>query len=60
MKDLAKRVWGYAFTFLRWIVLAALVGAVCGLAGTAFSVCIGYAARWREQLPWWATFTRSI
>ena len=49
---LAKQFRRYLFTFLRWILLAVLTGAVCGLAGTLFSVSIGWATRWREQLPW--------
>ena len=52
MKDLAKRLWSYLFAFLRWIVLAAAVGAVCGLVGTLFSDSIGCAsqAAWGEIL----------
>ncbi|MBR3503319.1 MAG: chloride channel protein [Clostridia bacterium] len=52
MKNLAHRVYGYISTFLRWIILSVIVGVVCGFVGTLFSVCIGYATRWREQLPW--------
>ena len=37
---------------MRWSLLAILVGAVCGLVGTAFHVCVNYATRWRGELPW--------
>ncbi len=52
MKRLLNRVGLYSTAFLRWIILSVIVGAACGLVGTAFSVCISKATRWREQLPW--------
>lgn len=38
--------------FGKWMLLAALTGAVCGLAGAVFHRAIGLATRWRGQLPW--------
>ena len=52
MMNLVNRVRDYLSAFLRWIALAAIVGVACGLVGTLFSACIGYATRWRERLPW--------
>ncbi len=47
-----RRIYAALFEFVRWFVLSALVGAACGLIGTLFSVCISYAGRWRDDLPW--------
>ena len=52
MNPVVSRVRNFLGGFPRWALLAALVGAVCGLAGTAFHVCVNLAAQWREQLPW--------
>jgi len=41
-----------ALAFLKWALLAALVGAVCGIVGVGFQKCVGLATRWRGELPW--------
>jgi len=52
MKNLVGRVYAYVCAFFRWVFLSVVVGAVCGLIGSLFHVCINYATQWREQLPW--------
>ena len=52
MKMQFENAWHFLRSFLRWSLLAILVGAVCGLVGTAFHVCVNYATRWRGELPW--------
>ena len=42
----------YLFTFLTWTILAILIGAVCGLVGTAFHATIEYVTELRMQNPW--------
>lgn len=41
-----------AIAFLKWTVLAALTGIVCGFVGAAFHKAVGFATQWRKQLPW--------
>lgn len=41
-----------AIAFLKWTVLAALTGIVCGFVGVAFHKAVGFATQWRKQLPW--------
>lgn len=38
--------------FLKWALLAALIGVVCGVVGTGFQWCVGLATRWRVGHPW--------
>ena len=52
MKLQLENAWHFLRSFLRWSLLAILVGTVCGLVGTAFHVCVNYATRWRVELPW--------
>ena len=52
MKLQFENAWHFLRAFLRWSLLAILVGAVCGLVGTAFHVCVNYATKWRGELPW--------
>ena len=52
MKLQLENAWHFLRAFLRWSLLAILVGAVCGLVGTAFHVCVNYATKWRGELPW--------
>ena len=52
MKLQFENAWHFLYAFLRWSLLAILVGAVCGLVGTAFHVCVNYATKWRGELPW--------
>ena len=52
MKLQFENAWHFLRAFLRWSLLAILVGAVCGLVGTAFHVCVNYATQWRGALEW--------
>ena len=52
MKLQFENAWHFLRAFLRWSLLAILVGAVCGLVGTAFHVCVNFATKWRGALPW--------
>lgn len=52
MKLQFENAWHFLRAFLRWSLLAILVGAVCGLVGTAFHVCVNYATKWRGELAW--------
>ena len=39
-------------TLLRWLIVASLTGAVCGLIGAAFHHGVALATQLREQSPW--------
>ena len=52
MKLQLENAWHFLYSFLRWSLLAILVGAVCGLVGTAFHVCVNFATKWRGTLEW--------
>lgn len=52
MKLQLENAWHFLRAFLRWSLLAILVGAVCGLVGTAFHVCVNFATQWRGALEW--------
>ena len=52
MKLQLENAWHFLRAFLRWSLLAILVGAVCGLVGTAFHVCVNFATQWRGELAW--------
>ena len=52
MKLQFENAWHFLWAFLRWSLLAILVGAVCGLVGTAFHVCVNFATKWRGTLEW--------
>ena len=52
MKLQLENAWHFLRAFLRWSLLAILVGAVCGLVGTAFHVCVNFATKWRGELAW--------
>ena len=52
MKLQFENAWHFLRAFLRWSLLAILVGAVCGLVGTAFHVCVNFATKWRGTLEW--------
>ena len=52
MKLQLGNAWHFLRAFLRWSLLAILVGAVCGLVGTAFHVCVNFATQWRGELAW--------
>lgn len=47
-----KHLWDNTKTFIKWMLLAALVGMVVGLVGTAFSKSLKWAATTRIDHPW--------
>ena len=48
----AVRVRQYAFSFVKWILFAALTGALGGGIGTAFRYSINYVTNLRLDTPW--------
>ena len=47
-----KHICMYLLAVLRWPVLGAIVGVVCGLIGSAFSLAVSYATGLREDHLW--------
>lgn len=47
--DIAK---AYALAFLRWTVLGAVAGVLCGLLGGAFALAIGGVTKVRGEVSW--------
>ena len=47
-----KRAWNYVFTLLKWVVIAAVTGAVGGLVGTAFHLSVEKVTQLREAHGW--------
>ena len=47
-----KATWKYARKLCKYVLLALLVGAVCGGGGTAFYHAIALATRLRKGHPW--------
>lgn len=42
----------YFRTFYRWLMVATVTGAVCGLVGSVFNLIVGYATELRSCEPW--------
>ena len=51
MKKL-KEVFYYARSFVVWALMAAAVGAVCGVVGGAFAITVEEATHLRQHTPW--------
>lgn len=47
-----RRSKAYLWTLLKWLVMAALVGVVGGLVGTAFHYCVDMATELRTEHEW--------
>ena len=47
-----KNFFGHFRVYLKWLVLALLLGVVLGLVGTGFYYTLFYAGELREQYPW--------
>lgn len=41
----------YVITFLKWTVIATIVGIICGSVGVAFHYCVDIATEWRMEFP---------
>ncbi|MCH5324182.1 MAG: chloride channel protein [Eubacterium sp.] len=39
-------------TFFKWLLLSGITGVLCGLAGTAFHLCMEFATETRTQYSW--------
>ena len=52
LRGRAQKVLPSILALLRWLVLAGLTGAACGLAGAAFTWCIAQATALRGTYPW--------
>ena len=51
--DLAMHTWlYYALVFLKWLLLAAVIGAALGLISTAFHYSVDFAQELRLAYPW--------
>lgn len=48
----AKRVGDYAFSFVKWLLIAGITGVFSGVIGSLFRVCINYVTDVREQNTW--------
>lgn len=42
----------YAKTFLKWLVLAVIVGVTGGVVGSLFHICVDYATEYRNENVW--------
>ena len=51
-RNVLKNTLNYALTFLRWVLAAAIVGAVCGLAGALFAIGVEEATHLRQHNEW--------
>ena len=52
MKIDTKKPSKYAYTFIKWIIVAILVGAVGGVVGSLFHICVDYVTETREHNSW--------
>lgn len=48
----SKRVKDYVFSFIKWILISAITGIICGLCGVAFRYCIDYVTGVRISNSW--------
>ena len=46
------RAWNYVFTLLKWVLIAAITGAVGGLIGAAFHLSVEKVTALRESHSW--------
>ena len=47
-----KETLNYFLTFLRWVIAAAIVGAVCGVVGALFATAVEEATHLRQHHEW--------
>ena len=52
MKFKLKEIFYYARAFAGWAVMAAAVGAVCGVVGGGFAIVVEEATHLRQHTPW--------
>ena len=51
-KEVPKIAAAFLLTFLKWLLLSALMGALGGLVGSAFHLSVSWAAAFRSGHPW--------
>lgn len=47
-----RHAWHHFFIFLQWIVIALVMGVICGLVGAAFRKCLDFAAQYAGANSW--------
>ena len=52
LKQMLIRVWHYAGRFVAWLVVAGLIGGLCGLAGGGFAMAVEWATHFRGENSW--------
>ena len=52
LKRLARAVWLYGQALGKWLILAAIIGEVCGFIGSAFHIGVAWATALRGENPW--------
>ncbi len=52
MKQLAKRGLDYIWTFIKWLLVASVVGLIGGAVGSAFHLCIEHVTEFRGENTW--------
>ena len=51
-KEIRQAVQNNAAYFVKWTLIALLLGGIGGLVGGAFSRGIGYVTAWRQEHDW--------
>ena len=52
LKEKSLSAGNYIFVFLKWVLLAVIVGIIGGCIGTAFNICVTYASNIRQAHSW--------
>lgn len=50
--EIFKRLCSHAWTFLKWVLIAVLVGGICGVVGAVFHICIDLVTELRAEHTW--------
>ena len=50
--EIFKRLCSHAWTFLKWVLIAVLVGGICGAVGAVFHICIDLVTELRAEHTW--------
>ena len=52
LKQMLIRVWHYIGRFLAWLVVAGLIGSLCGLVGGGFAMAVEWVTHFRGENSW--------
>ena len=52
MRSQLDEAWGFIRAFVKWVLIAAFIGGICGLVGAAFHVSVERVTELRVQDPW--------